>query len=425
MAKYIVQLIMIFGIAAFLAGCTDYETAVHTDFVPAALETNRPDTELNTKVSWKVVDYGGPPYFHLYLTVNDEKDYYAGYFWGENFEVGGRADTPANALTAAGAIWTGVGEFFYIYQKSETELALMNHFVPYGSQPDEWEEYKEIITIPIEKGSKVEAGELLYEEKPYIWSQDYSLILYDSFLLGGLDNSWTLVPVSEGNLEEYEDTEWEWGLRLFQDGQYLDTVSYSGFTSEQFDEIARGTGHPGKNQLPIVELEYKGERFKGLAINDGEPITFGSKIVLDPETEEYVKDVNKILADHGLKGEAVHIREIVKTDLEGDGIEEVLITASNIHSMDRLMGRYSFIVLKKVIDNKAAFVFLTKQIEHMPADGFDKGKVSDYELCEIVDLDHDGICELLIRENCLGAPFYSVYKLVDDEMQLILGDFGA
>ena len=56
---------------------------------------------------------------------------------------------------------------------------------------------------------------------------------------------------------------------------------------------------------------------------------------------------------------------------------------------------------------------------------FADGLISDYELCEIVDLDHDGICELLIRENCQEAQFYSVYRLVDDEMQLILGDFGT
>lgn len=408
-----------------MTGCTDNEMAVNKTFVPASFGGNPSGTEFITKVSWKVVDYGGPPYFHLYLTLNDEKDYYAGYFWGENFTVGEYADTPANALTAAGAGWTGAGELFYLYQKSETELALMNHYAPYGSQPDEWEEYREIITIPIEKGSKVEAGEVLYEEKPYIWSNFYQLILYDGFLLGGLDNDGTLVPVSEENLEEYRDIDGEWGFRLFRDGQYLDTTAYYGFTLKELDDIVRVAGQSGKNQLPVVELEYKGERFKGLAVNNGKPMMFGANIQLNPETGEYVKDVEQILAEHGLKGEAVHIREIVRTDLEGDGIEETLITASNIHSVDRLMGRYSFIVLKKEIDNKSEFVFLAKQMDHLPAADFEEEQISDYELCEIVDLDHDGICEILIREDGPEAPFYSVYKLVDDKMQFVLGGFGA
>lgn len=415
----------VFLLLLSMTGCTDYERAVNKTSVPASFGGNPSDTGFITKVSWKVVDYGGPPYFHLYLTLNDEKDYYAGYFWGENFTVGEYADTPANALMAAGSVWTGAGELFYIYQKSETELALMNHYAPYGSQPEEWEPYQEVITIPIEEGGKVEAGELLYEEKPYVWPRDYPLILYDGFLLGGLNDSRTLVPVSEGNLEEYRDMEGEWGFRLFQEGQYLDTVAYHGVTLKQLEDIVRGAGHSSKNQLPVVELEYKGERFKGLAVNDGKPIMFGSKIHLNPETEEYVKDVEKILADHGLEGQAVHIKKIVRTDLEGDGIEETLITASNIHSADKLMGRYAFIVLKKSIDSKTELVFLAKQIGHLPAADFEEEQISDYELCEIVDLDHDGICELLIRENCQEAPLYSVYKLVDDKMQLILGDFGT
>lgn len=89
------------------------------------------DSEPITKISWKVIDYGGSPYFHLYVTLNDKADYYVGYFYGENFETGEFIDTPANVLTAASAEWAGMGELFYIYQKSETELTLMNHYVSY------------------------------------------------------------------------------------------------------------------------------------------------------------------------------------------------------------------------------------------------------------------------------------------------------
>lgn len=89
------------------------------------------DSEPITKISWKVIDYGGSPYFHLYVTLNNKADYYVGYFYGENFETGEFIDTPANVLTAASAEWAGMGELFYIYQKSETELTLMNHYVSY------------------------------------------------------------------------------------------------------------------------------------------------------------------------------------------------------------------------------------------------------------------------------------------------------
>lgn len=100
-----------------MTGCTDNEMAVNKTFVPASFGGNPSDTKFITKVSWKVVDYGGAPYFHLYLTLNDEKDYYAGYFWGENFTVGEYADTPANALMAAAQDGQGRGSFFIFIKK--------------------------------------------------------------------------------------------------------------------------------------------------------------------------------------------------------------------------------------------------------------------------------------------------------------------
>lgn len=376
------------------------------------------DTESVTKVSWKVIDYGGPPYFHLYVKMNEE-EYYAGYFYGENFETGRQIDTPEHALTAAGAIWTGAGEHFYIYQKSETELALMNHYVPYASQPEEWEEYQEVITIPVTKGNKIELGDMEYVREPYAWSQKYSFILYDGFLLGGLNISDTMLPISEENLEEYWHITGDWGFRLFQDGQYLDTVSYHGYADEWLRNIVTGVSHENIEKL-LVELEYNGERFDGLAVNDGAPLTFGTVMQLDPTAEVYVDYIAEILADHGLEDETVHIREIVKTDLEGDGMEEVLLIASNIDSPDQRNGQYSIAVIRKVMDGKVESLFLTKEIRNGLPDGLENRLLNNYELLEIVDLDHDDVCELLIKQTYYEGDYYHIYKLVDGEMRLIL-----
>lgn len=319
------------------------------------------DSEPITKISWKVIDYGGPPYFHLYVTLNDKADYYVGYFYGENFETGEFIDTPANVLTAASAEWAGMGELFYIYQKSETELALMNHYVSYMTPPDEREEYQEILTLPIEKGSEIEVGDVLY-----------------------------------------------------------DTVSYYGFDETWLRDMVTESNNPARTDSMLVNIDYERERFEGLAVNDGEPLTFGPKIPLTSESEGYVDFIAKILADNGLEGEPVHIREIVKTDLEGDGIDEVLLVASNLAAPDQNKGQYSIVLLRKVIDGKIESLFLTKQIKNMLTGDWNDRLLYDYELREIVDLDHDGVCELLLSETYHEGRFYLVYKLVDGEMQLIL-----
>lgn len=413
--RNVFQLLMIWIVIAFLTGCSNNEVSIHN-----SLESNKQEQELVTKVSWKVIDYGGAPYFHLYVTLNDAQDFYAGYFYGENLETGVYADTPDNALTAVGATWAGVGELFYIYQKNETELALMNHHAPYGSQPEEWEEYQEIITISIPEGSKIKIGNVVDEQEGYVWSQDYAFIIYDGYVLGGMDKSENLVPAFEADFNEYWQISGRWGFRLFQDGQYLDTVSYDGFDDEWLQIIETELKDSGKVDSMVVKLNYKGEYFDGLALNDGSPLMFSPKISMDSSTEVYRNYISEILADNGLDEETVHISEIVKTDLEGDGIDEVFIIASNMNAPDQLKGQYLIVVLQKIMDDKVESIFLKKHITKVQPEDLEERLTPDYELREVVDLDHDGVCELLLAETWHEGSSYQVYKMLNGEMQLIL-----
>lgn len=56
------QLLMVWIVIAFLTGCSNNEVSIYY-----SLESNKQEQELVTKVSWKVIDYGGAPYF-----VSDE-----------------------------------------------------------------------------------------------------------------------------------------------------------------------------------------------------------------------------------------------------------------------------------------------------------------------------------------------------------------
>lgn len=277
------------------------------------------------------------------------------------------------------------------------------------------EDYQEIITAPIEEESK---------EEPYLWPDDPSFIIYDSYVMGVLNKSRTLVPISEADLETYKHTKGDWGFHLFKDGEYLDTVPYYGFDSQWLHDVVTEVNDP-YNWL-MLELEYQGECFDGLAVNDQEPLMFGAKIQLDPSAQVYQDYMAEILADHGLENEPVHIREIVRTDLEGDGVDEVLMIASNIGSPNRLKGQYSIVVLRKIIDGKVESIFLVKDIkDSLPYDSENR-LLYDYGLREIVDLDHDGIYELLITETYYEGQYYLVYKFVNGEPQLVLANgFGV
>ena len=103
------------------------------------------------KVSWKGVSYGNSS-FDLYVTIDGE-DHYVGNYFGENLWEYEEPDAPENILTHFKGLWAGAGSDFYIKQKSKAELAVMYHDIPYRSDPSEreWDEYDEILVIPITK----------------------------------------------------------------------------------------------------------------------------------------------------------------------------------------------------------------------------------------------------------------------------------
>ena len=111
-------------------------------------------------VSWKGI-YGGA-FFDLYVVING-KDYYVGNFSGINLWDYERKklNTANNILAYFHSEWTGAGSDFYLMRKSETELAVMYHAIPYKSNMSEfeWDDYEEVLVIPIEKDKAINIRE--------------------------------------------------------------------------------------------------------------------------------------------------------------------------------------------------------------------------------------------------------------------------
>jgi len=354
------------------------------------------------KVSWKAIDFGGD-FFHLYVVVDGDTEYYVGYFFGDNFTTDfmgddvmspgamklepWNADTPENTLTYFRSIWTGAGEWFYLYRKSDTELAVMNHEYVYGRGWDKQEDYKEILAIPLTKAGQIQVEDPVIIRKPYLWN-DTNPIVYDGCLLGGTQRWSTWIPKNQ--LEFETEISGDMGYHLFQNGKYLDTVSvpYDGFVIEP------------------IEVQYNGEPFKGLAINNVLPTLFGEKISIDESESVYQNYMAQILTENGLEGEPVHISQIIKTDLENDGTDEELIIASG--------DNYSIVVLRKAADDNFESIFLVKDIK--------TSYIDKYSLCEVVDLNYDDVCDLLIRKERDGKYYYQVYEFLDNKFEIVIGN---
>ena len=130
--------------------------------------------------------------------------------------------------------------------------------------------------------------------------------------------------------------------------------------------------------------------------------------------------MSQILADNGLFGETVKISEIIKLDIEGDGVDEVLIIASNANSSDMVNGQYSIVVMRKIMEGNVESIFLIKDIRTNLPTELNTRTIYEYELCEVVDLNYDGVCELLIKREYYEGHCYQVYEIDDNEYKIVL-----
>ena len=88
-----------------------------------------------TSVEWKIIYEEDSEYFKLYINLKDEIDMYAGrYFHSSSFRLNENSDVqdaPENALSTLSTMEAQVGHWFYMYQKSDTEISVMYHTVLY------------------------------------------------------------------------------------------------------------------------------------------------------------------------------------------------------------------------------------------------------------------------------------------------------
>lgn len=129
--------------------------------------------------------------------------------------------------------------------------------------------------------------------------------------------------------------------------------------------------------------------------------------VLDPNQKVYTDEVRDFLKTKGIAEAKVKIENILRVDLDGDGEEEVLISATNYFSKDESVpmrspaGSYSCVLLRRVVGGKVETQMFEGEF-HPQAyvskdDSFDAP--SAYKVVAVLDLDGDGKMEIVVESK--------------------------
>jgi hypothetical protein len=152
-------------------------------------------------------------------------------------------------------------------------------------------------------------------------------------------------------------------------------------------------GKPEKGEdvcTDFYSVEASEAIVSGIALGDGfkwNPMPRVPKSV-DLNGAVYKKAVADVLRSKGIAKTTIKLTQAVRVDLDGDGQEEVLITATRysngIDALDAKVGDYSFVMLRKIVAGE----FIKNETDY--------GIPSSFEISAIADLNGDGKMEIIL-----------------------------
>jgi hypothetical protein len=154
----------------------------------------------------------------------------------------------------------------------------------------------------------------------------------------------------------------------------------------------------------------------------GWPVQKRDVRALSPDSENYRRIVLDWLKNRGIAAPQLKRLSIFRVDLEGDGTDEIFISATNLDESQHgaNSGDYSIILLRKVVENDAMTLSLMGDVYLAPTAPGDFPRT--YSLANFIDLNQDGILEVVVDFQRWEGDGALVYQIDGQEIIQLFGE---
>lgn len=216
-----------------------------------------------------------------------------------------------------------------------------------------------------------------------------------------------------------------WDGSEWSDAASAGTLPVSGGEDYQvvrLDELARTTGGPQTTVCEPLELigveleepellgEYPGPY--GVAVSAPWPLQpYLFEDTVDDGT--YAGFARELLAGRGLDVANPVIKQVIRTDFEGDGVNEVLVVAEEVTTGLLLEeGDYSIAFLRRVVDGDVQTAVLEETVVFGEEDRF----AGAHSIGGAADLNHDDRLEIITNSAFFEGFSVAVWEYVNDDL---------
>ena len=331
---------------------------------------------------------------------------------------------------------------FGTYEQGELLLRLKRS----GSKVlTEWATLKPVATEPYDTGVFFDK---LQTQKQSVADSDFQgkneqqtgWFGFDSIFLGGVvSNKWITA-------DEFLETQ-EYKHIQMQKGHSCTVYSPDGRTGKG-TVAAMYSGIPG-NDTQRFDIQLENDAMLGpgsarLASNCSWNLMPRQPVIMSPNNTAYAAIVRNYLARNGLPNVEPNIVQLIKVDLEGDGVDEIIICAQNIVAQDTkaftwekgkklvasgigfpsgsVKGDYSLLLLRKVVNGQVREIPLGSFIALKNATPADGEQISPplYKVYQFADLNGDGTMEIILGKDYYESISYSVFEIKNDKVVEVL-----
>jgi len=153
--------------------------------------------------------------------------------------------------------------------------------------------------------------------------------------------------------------------------------------------------------------------------------------VTDPTQKVYLDAVRDFLKTKGIEQPEVKIDNILRVDLDGDGEEEVLISATNYFRKDDSVpmrspaASYSMVLLRRVVAGKVETQLIVGEFypKAYPKAAQEEGRFdapNAYKVIATLDVDGDGKMEVVIHSHYYEGEETTIYRCEPKNVEALL-----
>jgi hypothetical protein len=138
--------------------------------------------------------------------------------------------------------------------------------------------------------------------------------------------------------------------------------------------------------------------------------------IASPESQVYKEAAAALLKRKGIVNPKVNLTQVLQVDLDGDGVEEVLVSATNYQRFkpgggmtpDARAGDYSLVFMRKVVRGTVITKIIT-------GDYYPKAKKfsgpAEHRIIGVLDLNGDGILEIVLSGRYYEGDWVGAYRV--------------